>query len=350
MILQIGQNILYTALAEYCKNSPRRWVIITDSTVAPLFGQRLQDFLQIDMITFPAGEAYKTRETKQQLEDQLLERHYGRDTGLIALGGGVVSDMVGFLASTYCRGIPVIYAPTTLLAMVDASIGGKTGVDTPFGKNLIGAFCSPKAVFMDINTLQSLPEKEWRDGIVETLKHGLITDAALVQELQENTKDFTLKPEWQLDVITKSVAIKQNIVKQDEQDHGIRQLLNFGHTIGHAIETIEEYQISHGQAVAIGMLVEAYLSVLSGFLDKSVVAQIENILRLYQLPLKTSAFHNLSQFKKTMGLDKKAEKNIPHFVLLDAIGKVHESDKQYTFAVDAKLLDEVLNWASTHFA
>ncbi len=340
MILKIGKNILSTALADHCKQFPRRWVMISDAHVAPLWGETLKDYLHIDLITFPAGEIHKTRETKQQLEDALFEKHYGRDTGLIALGGGVVTDIVGFLASTYCRGVPVIYAPTTFLAMVDASIGGKTGVDTPFGKNLIGSFYQPQAVFMDIATLDTLPEREWREGLVETLKHGLIMDAPLIQKLHLPHSEQRL-----LNIVHQSVSIKQNIVNQDTHDHGIRQWLNFGHTIGHAIETLENFRISHGEAVAIGLIVEAYISALSGFLDFSVVNDIEHILRTYQLPLKTMAFQQINAINNIMGLDKKSLKNIPHFVLLEGVGKVRSFNNQFTFPVEPQILDQALNWA-----
>lgn len=338
-LIHIGKDLLYTTLREYCQQHPRQWVIISDSHVEKLYGETLKSSLAAELISFPAGEQYKTRETKQQLEDSLLEKGYGRDTGFIALGGGVVTDLVGFLASTYCRGVPAIYVPTTFLAMVDASIGGKTGVDTPHGKNLIGSFSLPTAIFMDINTLETLPKREWRNGIVETIKHALITDQSLFDSLKQ--KDSLLPEE----IISKSVVIKQRIVAEDQHDHGIRQWLNFGHTIGHAIESVENYQLAHGEAVAIGLLVEAYLSSLLGYLPISKVDELETLLRFYRLPLKTSAFQQLEQLKQKITLDKKTKNSLPHFVLLDHIGKVHQEGNQYTFSVSPEQLDQALHWA-----
>lgn len=351
--IYIGTQLFETQWIDYCKTLKQRLVMVTDSNLVDSLGADLKNRLlganlEVELLCIPAGEVNKTRETKQQLEDCLFEKNYGRDTCLIALGGGVVTDLVGFVAATYCRGIPVMYLPTTLLAMVDASIGGKTGVDTPFGKNLVGAFYQPQAVFMDLDVLKTLPENELRNGMVEVLKHGLIKDEAFFRRLQGNvlgTHDHGLL----LDVIHTSCLIKKEIIEQDEQDHGIRQLLNFGHTIGHAIESIEAFKVSHGEAVAIGMIVEAYLSVLSGFSDMSIVAEIEQTLRDYHLPLKTDAFVDLERFKRALGLDKKALKNQPFFVLLDSIGCTHEEKGQPVFSVDPALLEQALLWAKDRF-
>lgn len=355
--IDIGMDILHTQLMHYIQNnSQQRLVIITDSNLFDTLGKNLESYLlseiiPVELLSFSAGEIHKTRETKQQLEDELFSKGYGRDTCLIALGGGVVSDLVGFLAATYCRGIACIYIPTTLLAMVDASIGGKTGVNTPLGKNLIGAFYQPKAVIMDIALLESLPEKEWHNGIVEMLKHGLIRDAELFDRLKNNAQcvQGIQKPEFLLKIIYESCVIKQKIVEQDECDKGIRQILNFGHTIGHAIETLEDYQLSHGEAVAMGMIVEAYLSALFGFLAMQVVEEIEKTLQLYGLILETKAFQNKALFKKAMGLDKKALNNTPYFVLLESIGKTCQQDAKQVFSVEPQVLEQALDWAKIRF-
>jgi 3-dehydroquinate synthase len=341
--IYMGLEVLRTQLVAYCQGLKERLVIITDSHIKNTLGLEVQQLLQgvglsVELFSFPAGEAHKTRETKAQVEDLLFAKGYGRDTCLIALGGGVVTDLVGFIAATYCRGVPVIYVPTTLLAMVDASIGGKTGVDTPFGKNLVGTFYQPHAVFMDLKVLETLPEHEWCNGIVEMLKHGLIADAALFNALK--TQRAKLKePQFLLEMIFASCVIKKNMIEQDERDYGIRQLLNFGHTIGHAIELIEDYKISHGEAVAIGMLVEARLSVLSGFLEPHVVDEIEQVLRDYGLPLKTNAFEDIQRLKALLGLDKKALANVAQFVLLDAIGVTHFENNKHVVAVKSEILD-----------
>ncbi len=351
--IYMGLEVLRTQLVTYCQCLKERLVIITDSHIKNTLGLEVQQLLQgaglsVELFAFPAGEAHKTRETKAQVEDVLFAHGYGRDTCLIALGGGVVTDLVGFVAATYCRGLPVIYVPTTLLAMVDASIGGKTGVDTPFGKNLVGTFYQPSAVFMDLKVLDTLPEHEWRNGIVEMLKHGLIADAALFHALKTRRTDLQ-KSEFLLEMMFASCVIKKTIIEQDERDYGIRQLLNFGHTIGHAIETIENYKISHGEAVAIGMLVEAKLSVLSGFLAPQVIDEIEQVLRDYGLPLQTQAFKDPARVHALLGLDKKALGNVAQFVLLDAIGVTHFEHNKHVVAVKHHVLDEALAWAAKKF-
>ena len=352
--IYMGAKVFQTCWVDYCKTLSQRLGIITDSNLVNTIGQDLKRRLEaekiaIELLSIPAGEKNKTRETKQTLEDYLLKKRFGRDTCLIALGGGVVTDLVGFVAATYCRGIPVIYLPTTLLAMVDASIGGKTGVDTPFGKNLIGAFYQPKAVFMDLNVLTSLPEQEFRNGMVEMLKHGLIREERLFRALQANV-DKMKEPSFLLDAIYSSCLIKKNIVEQDERDLGIRNLLNFGHTIGHAIEMMEEFNVSHGEAVAIGMIVEAHLAALTGYLEQAIVAEIEQTLRNFNLPLKTNAFSDPHHFKTVLGLDKKSLKNQPFFVFLKSIGNTFQKDNQYVFSVKLELLDQALDWAKEQFS
>lgn len=354
--IYLGQDILTTAtLTNCCSELKKRVVIMTDSHLYPLQGKQLQQDLQArgvdaQLLCFPAGEHHKTRETKAQLEDALLQQQYGRDTCLIAFGGGVVSDLVGFVAATYCRGIPVIYIPTTLLAMVDASIGGKTGVNTPQGKNLIGTFTQPHAVFMDINTLHTLSDHEWRSGMVEMIKHSIIADASLFLKLQKTAP--TLKrghSDLLIEMIYQSCLIKKAIVEQDETEQGQRQLLNFGHTIGHAIEILEQYRLSHGEAVAIGMLVEAYLAVQQGYLSPSVVSAIQDLCLDCGLPLKTSVFNNKAAFLNALVLDKKTLRSVPRFVLLNNIGDPHHENALWSFEVAPNLLDKALDWAATTF-
>lgn len=354
--IYLGLGLLQSALLhKLCVALNKRVVIITDSHLIDSHAKAVQTILaaqglKVDLLSFAAGEGHKTRDTKQQLEDELLSRGYARDTCLIALGGGLVCDLVGFLAATYCRGVPVIYIPTTLLAMVDASIGGKTGVNTLLGKNIIGTFTQPHAVLIDPHVLATLPDKEWRNGIAEMLKHGMIADANLFHRLQEASGELPIQDNALLiDVIHKNCLIKKNIVEQDEREQGLRQILNFGHTIGHAIETIEAYHIGHGEAVAIGMLVECYLAVQAGYLQPAVLMMLHDVLKRYGLPLKTIAFQNKAQFLQTLTLDKKSIQSVPRFVLLTHIGKPHHQDEQYTFAIDPKHLDRALDWALAHF-
>lgn len=354
--IYIDHGLLATnLLKECCIKLNKRPIIITDSNLIHTLGKQLQDSLQkqglpVECFAFPAGEAHKTRETKQLLEDQLLQKQYGRDTCIIALGGGVVTDLVGFLAATYCRGLPVIYVPTTLLAMVDASIGGKTGVNTPYGKNVVGTFTQPHAVFIDTNMLVTLPDNEWHNGMAEMIKHSLIADANMFTELQHHSEKMKQRhSDFLIEMIYANCLVKKNIVEQDEHEQGLRQLLNFGHTIGHAIETIENYHISHGEAVAIGMLVEAYLSIRYNYLQANTLSTLHKVLQDYGLPLQTSAFLYKQKIQKLLMIDKKTVKNVPRFVLLDKIGKPHQHQNTYSYPVDAAHLSQALDWAAAYF-
>lgn len=354
--IYLDQQLLQTEMVStLCAPLRRRLAIITDSNLADTYGQALQKTLNkqgclADLFVFSAGETHKTRHTKEQLEDELLRKQYGRDSCFLALGGGLVCDLVGFLSATYCRGVPVIYLPTTLLAMVDASMGGKTGLNTPLGKNLIGTFTQPYAVCMDMATLQTLPDCEWRNGIAEMIKHSLIADANLFAQMQSSQNLQALQNRADLvDLIQKNCAIKKSIVEQDEHEKSIRQLLNFGHTIGHAIEALEDYRIGHGEAVAIGMLVECHLAVQAGYLSDTVLEAVHALLHRYALPLKTSVFQNKSLFLEALILDKKSIQSIPQFVLLTGIGQPYVHEGQYTHPVAIEYLDRALDWAAERF-
>ena len=354
--IYLAQHLLQTEMvSNLCTPLRMRLAIITDSNLADTYGQALQQALNqqgcvADLFVFSAGEQHKTRHTKEQLEDELFRKQYGRDSCFLALGGGLVTDLVGFLAATYCRGVPVIYLPTTLLAMVDASMGGKTGINTPLGKNLIGTFTQPYAVCMDVATLQTLPDCEWRNGIAEMIKHSLIADANLFAQMQSSQNLQALQNRADLvDLIQKNCAIKKSIVEQDQHEKSIRQLLNFGHTIGHAIETLEDYRIGHGEAVAIGMLVECHLAVQAGYLAAPVLEVVRALLHRYALPLKTNVFQNKSLFLETLTLDKKSIQSIPRFVLLTEIGQPYVNEGHYTHPVEPEHLDRALDWAAENF-
>ncbi len=254
-----------------------RYALISDDRVASLYGAALIERMEregrsAELFSFPAGEVYKTRQTKELLEDQLLSRGYGRDTTIVALGGGVVTDLVGFLAATFCRGTLLILIPTTLLAVVDASIGGKNGVNTIYGKNQIGTFYFPERVELELNYLKTLPEEEWFNGKVEMIKAGLVADADFFYGLP--TMD-------QASAIHRAIAIKKRIVEKDLFDQkGVRSILNLGHTVGHAIETLSQYKISHGAAVARGIVLECRIACCMGILPKLALEKVEE-----QLPL-----------------------------------------------------------------
>jgi 3-dehydroquinate synthase len=348
-LIEIGDGLSNTSM-EYLKNIASKFAIITDDYVAPLYGEKLyQQLLNADLdvhlLTFPHGEIHKSRETKEQLENQLFEKSFGRDTCIIALGGGVVTDLAGYIAATYCRGVPLVMMPTSLLGMVDASIGGKTGVNVSYGKNLLGCIYQPEKVVIDLTMLKSLPKKEWTNGVVEMIKHGIIADKEYFFYL-ENHVDQLKKQHSEIlgNAIWKSCYIKNSIVEQDEKEQGIRRLLNFGHTIGHVLETLTDYSLAHGEAVAIGMLVEGYLSLLLGFLPEKTLHTIKNVLAQYELPLRLQERIPMETIMNKMILDKKSLKGRPRFVVIKDIGVSQPYNQKYCTEVDESLLKTALKW------
>ena len=290
------------------------------------------------------GEQYKTRSTKAKLEDQMQACGLGRDTLLIGVGGGVITDLTGFIAATYCRGIPAIYIPTTLLAMLDASVCGKTGVNTPYGKNMIGAFKQPNAVLMDIDTLSTLPKPIYQSGIAEALKHALLTEGDLFNFLMKSPQLFFERDSsWLITLLTKSTQIKADIVCQDPKERGIRAILNLGHTFGHALETLSGYQLNHGQAVALGIRAEAWMACQLGVLPQKDLEKIEQLLERYQQPISLPTL-DVEQAKSLMAYDKKAQCHQPRFVILNTIGSVQHQDQQYTYAVPSSLIESGLRY------
>jgi len=292
-------------LQKYHKN--KKVVVITDDTVKKLHLQTLEkelpDFLTI---TIPPGEGSKSREIKAKIEDALLERNFGKDTLLIALGGGVIGDLTGFVASTYYRGIPFLQVPTTLLAMVDASIGGKTGINTEHGKNLIGTVYQPDAVMIEVEFLKTLPEEEFLNGLAEVIKIGCILDKDLFEEIEKHKEGILQrKEELLLPLINRSISLKKSIVENDEQETGLRQILNFGHTVGHALEKASSYSLKHGFAVSIGMVAESMLAVEQGELQKGEVERIRALLKSLGLPTELPAEINTPQVWEAMKHDKK---------------------------------------------
>jgi 3-dehydroquinate synthase len=296
-----------------------RIAVIVSEELRPLYGESVPG---AHIFTFPGGESSKTRETKERLEDQMFAKGLGRDTCLVAIGGGVTTDLAGYIASTYCRGIPLVMIPTSLLAMVDASIGGKTGVNTPFGKNLIGSFYQPKKILIDTAVLKTLPLRELRNGIVEMIKHGVIADRNYFEFLASYKDDlFSLTPDILLKAIQRSCEIKKEIVNEDVKENGKRRFLNFGHTIAHALESLSDYTLPHGEAVAIGMVVESEIAVKLGHLSKKSAETIEHLLMAYGLPLHLPFSLSEEALLKAMVLDKKSVAGKPRFILLEEIGK-----------------------------
>lgn len=335
---------LLSELPTYLASFKERIAIITDENVAKLYTLP-GDYL----FTFPHGEQNKTRETKQRLEDQLLEKGLGRDTCIIALGGGVVTDLAGFIAATYCRGVPLVMIPTTLLGMVDASIGGKTGVNVPQGKNLIGCIYQPKKVCIDPATLKSLPLNELSNGVVEMIKHGLIADAQIFAYLENHAKQLlALDPAVLEQAIFDSCRIKKEIVEEDEREKGKRHLLNFGHTVGHALERLTNYALPHGEAVAIGLLAESHMAVQLGYLAESDLERIRRVLQAYAVPLKMPKVAP-EALLKAMASDKKALKAKPRFVLIEAIGSPMPFGGNYCTEVEEGVIKKALHWMNEAF-
>jgi 3-dehydroquinate synthase len=322
----IGSDILDDSKLIRAHLASNRVVIVTNETVGPLFADRIQKSLNgagVDVlrITLPDGEQYKTWETLNTIYDAMLAARCDRTTTIIALGGGVVGDVAGFAAATYQRGIAYIQAPTTLLAQVDSSVGGKTAINHPLGKNMIGAFYQPRLVIADIAALKKLPDRELSAGLAEVIKYGAIMDAGFFAWLEENMGRLVARePEALAHAVEVSCRCKAEIVAADEREGGRRALLNFGHTFGHAIEAGLGYGTwLHGEAVAAGMLLAARLSAAQGDISQGEVNRIEALLDHANLPKKAPAL-GAARYLELMGYDKKVHQGKLRLVLLKSIG------------------------------
>jgi 3-dehydroquinate synthase len=303
----------------------RRVVMIADETVLGLYrdGRLGRVSWEGETITFPPGERSKTRETWARLTDALLDRGLGRDAGVVALGGGVAGDLAGFVAATYMRGVPFIQVPTTLLAMLDASVGGKTGVDTPQGKNLIGAFHPPAAVLADPRTLVTLPEREYRAGMAEAVKHGLIADREYFKWMEREADALLRRDPAALEhLVRRSVEIKAEIVSGDERETGRRAILNAGHTVAHALERATGYGLPHGEAVAAGLVAECELATRLGLAAPAVRERVELLLGRLGLPVRLPPAVGADTLLAAMASDKKNRASRVRFALPSALGEV----------------------------
>ena len=306
--------------------------IVSNETVAPLYLAKVKEALagyRIDEVILPDGERFKTLDTLNSIFTSLLEKRHNRQTTLIALGGGVVGDMAGFAAACYQRGVDFIQVPTTLLAQVDSSVGGKTAVNHPIGKNMIGAFYQPRAVIADTDTLQTLPDRELRAGIAEVIKYGLIADRPFFEWLEQHSEKLLAKDTDALaEAIERSCRNKARIVSLDEREGGVRALLNLGHTFGHAIEAAQQYkEWLHGEAVAAGMVMAADLSVRLGRLPEDAMVRARALLLRCQLPVAAPAEISVGQLLELMAVDKKAVDSGLRLVLLNAIGEALVTDQ-----------------------
>ncbi len=325
--IRIGSGILDRIALLMDKNRKAgRYIIITDDNVARLHGGNFLALLKnigltADLIDFPAGEASKNIGTVLDISDKLLKLGADRATCLIALGGGVVGDMTGFIASVYMRGVTYVQIPTSLVAQVDSAIGGKTAIDLPSGKNLLGTFYQPAEVFADLNFLNTLPAKEFENGLAEIIKYGIIDDEKMFQLLEENMDAVKQKdPVIMLKIVENCCRIKKAIVEIDEREQGLRRILNYGHTLGHALETVSDYKLSHGEGVALGMIAAARISAKKNYLDAGQAKRIEELIGLANLPVKIPASLPAEEIIKRLQMDKKKKGDTIHFVLLKKIG------------------------------
>ena len=329
-------------LGEVCDRyfPDRKLAVISDERVA------LAIALPIDapQITFPAGEASKSRDTWARLTDALLDRAFGRDSAIISVGGGVTGDIAGFVAATFLRGIPWLQVPTTLLAMLDASVGGKTGVDTPTGKNLVGAFHQPSAVLMDPTVLATLPASEFRNGLAEAVKHAAILDPVHFEWLGATVGPVLGRDARIIEsLLRRNVAIKTEVVQRDEHESGRRAILNAGHTIGHAVEQASSYAVTHGEGVAIGLVAEATIGERLGITETGTAREIATLLERLGLPVRVPPGVVVDNVIAALRSDKKNRANTIRLVLLARVGTVYGSDQSgWTVAAPENLLREVI--------
>jgi 3-dehydroquinate synthase len=319
-----------------------RLIIITDTTVNKLYGEALsrrltEDGFSVSTLLVPEGEEQKSLETAGRLYQELVISNAERTTPILALGGGVIGDLAGFVAATYLRGVPLVQIPTTLLAQVDSSVGGKVAVDHGQLKNMIGAFYQPRLVIADTDTLRTLPAEELANGLAEVIKSAAIRDEKFFAFLEGNLERIKALDEKALeDIVFQSVKIKAEVVEKDELDSGLRNILNYGHTIGHAIESVSDFKIKHGEAVAVGMLAAARISNKMGMLDENGVVRLKRIIEKASLPTKVPDFE-IEGIMQAMRHDKKVRQDKVRFVLLKSIGNTLITDE-----VNPSLVEQVL--------
>ncbi len=345
--IHIGFGILdqLSSTLQTYYNRESKCAIITNPIIDKLYGNRLKDRLEIAnfsviTIEIPDGENYKTLDTASFLYDELINNSFDRQSFIVALGGGVVGDLAGFVAATYLRGVPLIQVPTSLIAQVDSSVGGKVGVNHPLGKNMIGAFYQPQLVWIDSATLRTLNSREITSGLAEIIKYGMIMDEEFFAFLEKNlSKIMQLDKDVLDEVITKSCEIKAKIVEKDEKEQGLRAILNYGHTCGHAFESLSGYTVyKHGEAISIGMACAADLSYRLGILNKDDLIRQNNLLKMAGLPTTINGL-DVPKIIERLYLDKKVKNGKIRFILPESIGKVFIADE-----VPIDTLQEVLEY------
>ncbi len=305
-----------------------KFAVVTDSNVRPLYAGKIYNGLieagyTADIIEFPAGEDSKTRQTKEFIEDTMLSRGYRRDCCVIAVGGGVVTDVAGFAAGTYGRGVPFINYATTLLAAADASIGGKTAVDTPLATNLIGLFNQPEKVYIDIAAWKTLPFRQICSGMAETVKHACLADRDFFEYLEKNMERIlAVEPEACEHIAERNCNIKYQVVMKDERESGLREVLNLGHTVGRAIETVSGYRLLHGEAVAIGLVAQARLAGRLGYMSDGEIERVTGLIARAKLPTEIPDYIDREELVQKLYTDKKVKNGRLRFVIEKGIGGV----------------------------
>jgi 3-dehydroquinate synthase len=339
----IGSGLLHDTASIGSVIAAKQLLIVTNETVAPLYLQQVVDSCagkKISTLVLPDGEVHKTLASISRILDALMDARANRDAAVIALGGGVIGDMAGFAASCYQRGVDFIQIPTTLLAQVDSSVGGKTGVNHPGGKNMIGAFHQPRAVITDLDTLRTLPDREFRAGLAELVKHAVIRDEKFFGWLEQHATEINAHDQSALTfAIRRSCEIKAEVVAIDEREHGLRAILNFGHTFGHAVETATGYsEILHGEAVSIGMVLAADLSLRLGWLNETDRSRMLALFEMLKLRA-TGPRIGTQRARELMGMDKKVLDGKLRLVLLKRLGEAIVTGDFPPAQLDATLQD-----------
>lgn len=337
--IQIGSGFLKRFDFRSFKGS--KYIIIADSNTHKFFGRNLvknisSQKLPVELLEIPAGENSKNLRVVENLTRELAKRGADKKAIIIALGGGVVGDIGGFVASVYERGIRYIQIPTTLLAQVDSSIGGKTGVNIPEGKNLIGRIYQPLAVIVDVETLKNLDDSQIRNGLAEVIKYAVINDEEFFQYLEKHIHDRNTN--FYLEIIRQSATIKTSVVRKDENEEEFRKILNYGHTIGHAIEILSNHKIPHGEAIAYGMMYEGKIACRLGLWSESALERQNNLIE--KLGFSAKLNFDTEKLIEIMSRDKKSIGGRLHFVLPEKIGKIHKEGKKVSIPVDAEIVSD----------
>lgn len=353
--IEIGRGLSDTLISDIKDGlcgKIKKFAVVTDSIVEPLYAKGIYEKLiaagySSDMFVIPEGEKSKTRAMKEFVEDSMLEKGYRRDCCVIAVGGGVVSDLAGFVAGTFGRGVPFINYATTLLAAADASVGGKTAVDTPLATNLIGLFNQPEKVYLDIETWKTLPERQLSSGLSETIKHACLADSEMFRYLENNIEKILVNDKEACEYIAEhNCAVKYKVVMKDERESGLREVLNLGHTVGRAIETVSDYRLLHGEAVSIGLIAQARLGEKYGYISHDNVQRVISLCERAKLPVTIPDYIDKTALVKKLYTDKKVRDGKLRMVFQKEIGDVmcfgdNDYAKQITEPEIAEVIDEM---------